>query len=284
MGTWIPASTKPIALMNKTCTSLIVFRIPTKAQTEQRTFHQIAADNSPVNTGFTMSYPSFSSDTGYSMNCRDLGASDKSSLEYAARVALFTESAFIPPQLLHGNPGISTHKHRLIDEDVPSPTTYLSLSELSYEGTLSHNEDSGENQGEPEDISCFLDFSNDSEGSGDDQEHLAATTCGSSPPKIVNPQNTPTEAQPTPNLLNHFRKGLATALQYDEYYQVDRTPFHQDGNTLDSLDFPMDHSPHGTNSASLSPDVRPSKKRRMSDGPSRAESIGQAKAALTAMS
>ena len=270
--------------MNKTCTSLIVYRIPKKPQTKQTTFHRVGTDISPVDAGFSMSWPSFSSDPGFSMSYTELGCSDKSSLQYAARFARPTGPVFIPPQLLHRNPGMSTHKYRLIDDDLPSPATYFSQSEWSHEETFSPNEDSEEKQDETVDLDSFLDFSNDAEEDWDNQEHLAATTRDSSPPTMMNPQIMPTEAQSPPNSFSHSPQGLATALHNDEHYPVAQTPAHQHGNALDPLDFTVDYGLFITNSASLSPDVRPSKKRRMSDIPNRSESINQAKAALAAMS
>lgn len=179
---------------------------------------------------------------------------------------------------------MSTHKYRLIDDDLPSPATYFSQSEWSHEETFSPNEDSEEKQDETVDLDSFLDFSNDAEEDWDNQEHLAATTRDSSPPTMMNPQIMPTEAQSPPNSFSHSPQGLATALHNDEHYPVAQTPAHQHGNALDPLDFTVDYGLFITNSASLSPDVRPSKKRRMSDIPNRSESINQAKAALAAMS
>lgn len=284
MGTWIPAATKPSAVMNSACTSLIVFRLPKKAQTKQMTSHGVSTLLSPVHTGFSTSYHSFSSDTGCSMNYGELGSSDLSSLEYAARFARSDEPISIPPLLLHRNPGIPMHKYRRIEEDIPSPTAYLSQSELSFEKTFSPNEDSGENQVEPVDLDTFIEFSSDAEESFDNQEHLAATTRDSSPPTLINPQNMPTEVESLSNPPNHFPWGPATGPHNDEPDREARIPFYHEGDTLDPLDFAVDHSLWATNSASLSPDVRPSKKRRTSDGLSRAESISAARAVLAAMS
>lgn len=306
LGSWKNAPEKPVVVMNKECTSLIVLWIPKEAQTKQRTSHRVASDNSLGNTSLSMSRPSLSPDIGYPMNWGKLGTSASLSLEYGARFARSTEPVLIPPQLLLKYPGSSAEKHPRIDEDMPSSATYVSQSEWSQEEFISHNEDFGENQGELEDIDCYLDFSHHSEG-GDNEEHLAATTRDSSPPRTVSPQNVPTEAMSTQNVpteaestqnvsteaesmptevkspQNFLRKELATALHPDEYYQVARTPLHLD-DTFETLDFLMDQGIHATNGASLSPEMTPSKKRRMSDGLSRAESISHAKAALAAMS
>ena len=289
MGSWVATSSKPIAMMNKTCTSLLIFRISKEVQTKQRTSNRVAtnknlaSNNTFTYPSFSISYPSFASDGGYSMNDGDLGASSSSRLEYAARFSRLIEPVVIPPQLLHKNPAISGDSHRSIN-DLTSPASYHSLSEWSHEEGFSQCEESGENQGEPIDIDYYLDFSNDLEESGDDDEHLAAMIPDSSPSTGGNSQNMPIETQSSQNLLNHIGQGLATALHRDEYPQVPRTPFHLEDDTLDPLDFAVDHGRYATNSASKSPEMRPLKKRRMSDGPSRAESISRAKAALAAMS
>lgn len=244
--------------MNMGCTSLMVFRFPKKAQTKQRASHGAATCSSLVNTGFSMSYPSFSSDTCCSMGYGGLGSSAQSSLDYAARFARSIEPIVIPPLLLHQGPGIPMQRYRRIDEDMPSPATYFSPSELSLEETFSPNEDFGENQDElmaldSSYVDEFIDFSGDATESSDNQEHLAATTDDPLPPSKLSSQNEP-------------------------------VPFHPEDNILDPIDFAVDHGLRATNSASLSPDVRASKKRRMSDGLRRAESISAARAALAAMS
>ena len=270
--------------MNTECTSLIVFRFPKKAQTKQRTSYGVATCFSPVNTGFSMSYPSFSSDTGGSMYHRGLGSSDKSSLDYAARFARSNELVSIPPLLLHRNPGIPTHKYHRIDEDIPSPTTYFSQSELSYEEPFSPNEDSGENQDELLDLDSYIDYSNDAEESSDNQEHLTATTHDSLLPSISFAQNEPITVQPRLNSPSRFPGGTWAGLDDDEPDQGTRIPFHPEGNTLDTSEFAVDHSLCATNSTSLSPDVRPSKKRRTSDSLSHSASVIVARAALAVLS
>lgn len=284
MGTWIPASTKPSVVMNTECTSLMVFRFPKKARTKQKTSYGVATCFSPVNTGFSVSYPSFSSDTGGSMPYGGLGCSDKSSLAYAARFARAKESVAITPLLLVKHSGIPTHKYHRIDEDILSPATHFSQSELSYKEKFSPTEDSGENQDELLDLDSFIDYSDDAEESSDDQEHVTATTRDSLLPPNSYAQNEPIEAQPRLNSPNRFPWGTWAGLNDDENDQGTRIPFHPEGNSLDTSDSAVDHSLCATNSASLSPDMRPSKIRRVTDGLSHEQSVIAARAALSVMS
>lgn len=281
MGSWIAASTKPIALIDKTGTSLIIFRAPQEAQTNQRTPHRVASGNSTANTSPLMSRPSFSSDIGYSPDCSEFDPSEFPGRRYAARL---NQTELIPPLLLHQNPGISACKHPPIDEVIQPSVPYFPPPEWSPEEAFSQYEESEENLSETLVFNDFIDFTNASEESRDDTEYSATTIRDPSPSRMANYQNVPTEAQPSQTLIDHLSKGIVTALHRDRYRNGNLTLSHREGDILDSFNVPVDHGLYATTSASLSPEMRPAKKRRMSDGPSRAESISQAKAALAAMS
>jgi hypothetical protein len=280
MGSWVADPTKPIALIDNTGTSLIIFQASRPAKTNKRAHHPVTSGISTANTNPRMPRPSFSSDIGYSPDCSEPDRSELSTQEYAAHHARLAKPKVITPQLLHRNPGFSAYKHRLIDEDIESPATFLPVSDLNPEVLYNEYDESDENEGDiPLNINDFVDFGDDSEDSGDDKEYSAITTTNQSPSEPRQAQSTPIEAR-SQKFLEHLGKGVVTAFRRDQYRHATLLPLHLEDDILDPFDFAMKDGMHAAASASLSP----VQERQISEGPNYAESISQARAALAALS
>lgn len=160
MGSWVPSSTKPSVMMNKSCTGLIVFRISKEVRTERTTFHRVASGDGLANMVQSMS-GSWFSDNGYFLNVSEVGASDSSSLEYAARFARSRKPVSIPPRLLHGSPEFVADEYRHMDEGELLPASPQSVSGFSFEEIPNDEEAREQLQGEFVDMDDFIDFSSD---------------------------------------------------------------------------------------------------------------------------
>jgi hypothetical protein len=291
MGSWIADPTKPIALVDKSGTSLIIFRAQ-KAKTNRT----VASSSSTANTSPRMSRPSFSSDIGNSPDCTERDRSDLSSHDYAVHYARSNKPKVIMPLLLHSNPGISSYRHRLVEHDTEPPAHLLPIADLHPDVLFNQFDEYDENEGDiPLDINDFVDFGDDSEESEDDKEYSTATKTHQSPPKLGKAHSTPMGVQSPPNLLDHLGKGVVTAFRRDQNRHATLAPLRLEDDILDPFGFAMEQGMYASAHTSMSPTVSramspeigppmsPVQSFRMSELPSLEESVRQAKAALAAM-
>lgn len=289
MGSWIADPTKPIVLFDKTGSSLLVFGPLQDAKTNKKTPHQMAGCKSAVDTTSRKSRLSFPSDHSWSPDCSDLDLSDLDSLEGWDPNAPFEKPSVISSGLLHENPKFPPSHYRLIEQVTEPPPLFLQPMGINPEFFLTQDNESNDHEGDdiPLNIRDFIEFSDDSEDGTDDKESSATIMSDQTPSGLMAAQHPPTTTQPSHDFLNYLGDEIAAAFHRDQHLPATQLPSFFEDDTLDSsIVDSFDSVEDGSDapaSASLCPEIWPSKKRRLSDGLNRAESVSQARAALAAM-
>ena len=243
-----------------------------------------------MNTASRKSRLSFPSDHSWSPDCSDLDCSDLDSLEFWDPNAPLENPGVIRPGLLHKNPKFPASHYRLMEQVAEPPPLFVPPMEMNPDLFLTQDNESNDHEHEdiPLNIDDFIKFSDDSsEGSTDDKEFSATIMSDQTPSGLMAGQHPPTTAGPSHDFLEYLGDGIAAAFHRDQHLPATQLPSFLEDDTLDSsIVDSFDSVEDGSDapaSVSLCPEIWPSKKRRLSDGVNRAESVSQARAALAAM-
>lgn len=281
MATWVANPNKPFALADKT--GRVVFHFPKirGAEKPKKTL-KVTSGSSTAITGPPLSFSSISLDFGFSAESGALDPSDFSSQEQLAHHVRLDNSNGIRPLLLHRDSGLTACRDRLADFNMLPPSLILPFLDLDTDLLLDECKRFNMDQDEDEDdvplnMEDYIDFSDDSEESENDEECLAVMTGNESPSSSAQAPSTQSDARPAQNWLDDLGKGMVNAFRRDQHRHA---TLKLDEKNPDSLKFMREDTLGDCARASLSPQIGPLKKRRMNDGPSHTESINLARAAL----
>lgn len=254
LGSWIADPTKPIAITDRTGTSVVIIPAQRPKNGDKKSAQALSSRISPTNKTHRASL----SKSTTSLEGSERDRSEVSSQEYEAPNARMLRSGpnLMMSGLLHGAPG---NEYLLTGQVLGPPEAFFPFINFNADGD-NDQEDEDDDDGEALlNVHDFIDFGDDSEESEGEKERILSFTGDMSQPASVNSQS-PNNDAASHTLLDHLGKGVVTAFRRDQHR--DKTPprpFHD--NRSKNTDYAFKS---GRTDAADTP-LSPAKKRKLSN-------------------